>query len=255
MSVRSVRSLFRATRAGDRRSPRPVRVVPLLLPVFLLACTMLWFAPKPANAQAPEPAPKTAASGQVAELFDMLDDINKLNILNPLKLTPDQLDQLIAITTATTADYERKLTALKAESIAKLEPEIRATKRRAVAGGEITQAFVKQVTKRSEDFANKHTQLDTQTWVALVAKIRQVLTDTQYQAAVKEIKDEAPQEGFGKNGADPKWFNVYVLQVFIQYPRIVPLLKEMKAATAGAGAQNGAANAGAGTPSTAIGSK
>jgi hypothetical protein len=245
MTVKTSHNPLRVRRGGQNRSAHSiVRLVLFALPVFLLLWGLTGRTALVPAARAQEQGPAPTSSKATDELYDMLDDINKLNVLNPLKLTSDQIDQLSAMATASTAEYQQKLAALKASSVHNLEAEIRATKKRAVAGGEITQSFLNQITTRSDTFAQKKTDLDVQTWTAMVAKVKQILTKDQYEAAIKLIRDQAGHEPtISPRGAADKWFNVYVLQVFIQYPRIVPLLKEMRAASAVApGANNSAAN-------------
>ncbi len=229
MSAR-INASFRSSRREGLRFRRAhgLRSVPLTLSVFLLLGGAVG-TPVRARAQGQESPPPS--SKEIDQLYDMLDDINKLNVLNPLKLTPDQLDKLIAVADATATDYAQKVAALKAQSIHDLAKEIRATKQRAVAGGEITQSFLTQIISRSDSLAKKRDDLDINTWVAMIAKVRQILTPDQYNTAIKEIRTQADKEpDINSHGKPEQWFNMFVLQVFLKYPRIVPLLKEMRAA-------------------------
>ncbi|HZP82070.1 MAG TPA: hypothetical protein VFB21_10555 [Chthonomonadaceae bacterium] len=221
-----------------------LRVVPLAAAVFLLLGLVTAPATAAPGAQSPPPGSNGAPAPAGLELLDMLDDINKLNALNPLKLTPEQLDQIIAVTTAAEEDYNRKLTALKLDPVRKIAQEIRDTKRRALAGGEITKDFMDRVAAMGEKFLKQRDQLDADALVGLVSKLKTILTPQQVSTATQLIIDQARiTPGMRTSGTKDKWFNAYVLKVFISYPRIVPLLKEMRAALAAdSGAQANAEN-------------
>jgi hypothetical protein len=86
--------------------------------------------------------------------------------------------------------------------------------------------------------------LDANALVGLVAKLKTILTPQQVSTATQLIIDQARvTPGMRTSGAKDKWFNAYVLKVFISYPRIVPLLKEMRATLAAdSGTQANAGN-------------
>ncbi|HZO91468.1 MAG TPA: hypothetical protein VFB38_24310 [Chthonomonadaceae bacterium] len=223
---------------------RSVRGIPRTLTVFLLALALAaaMAAAPIARAQGQPPQPGSAPPKETLELFNDLDDINKLSALNPLHLTPEQLDKMIIVVSAAQADYEKKLTALKLASIHSIASEVPEMKRRALAGGAVPKTFLDRVIALSQSFLTRKDRLDADALIGMATQLRGILTPQQVDTAVQLIKEQAPKDGMSTRGANDKWFNAYVLQVFISYPRIVPLLKEMRAAAAG----NTAGNAGAG---------
>lgn len=172
----------------------------------------------------------TVQSSDVVKLFDDLDDIDHLRSLNPLKLSGEQLDQLITTIASAQTDYQKKLKAMAATHVRKRASEIRSVKKAALTGGEIPADFDKTMQQESVNYAKSIAALDLQNLQSLSTALRPILTAPQVKTAVRLAK-EAPMNAskFGK-GSDDQWFNMYVMQIIIGYPRIVPLMKEMRAA-------------------------
>ena len=110
---------------------RPCWPFPLVLGVLLLSGPMTC-------AQMPQnPGETGKPSGEVLALFDMIDDIDWLRNLNPLKLKSEQITRMIAAITTVKTDYDKKAAALATTRVVKVAEEIRATKKKVLAGGEI----------------------------------------------------------------------------------------------------------------------
>ena len=213
--------------------------------VSLLACLLLTgsgsvFNAGPAMAQdkpdasskdkpTKDAADKSADASDVAPLFIALDDIGELRALNPLKLTPDELDKISAIITDAQTDYNKKLAANSAPILRKASDAILSAKKKALAGTAL--GYDDALTKVLTDLEARRKETENATLKALSDKLQTVLTDAQVQAAAKTTKDEMIKlNGAAGKGTDAQFFNLYVLRVIMGYPRIVPLLKEMRTA-------------------------
>jgi hypothetical protein len=215
--------------------------VPLLPAGFLLACALggplLPRLPAQGQSAPGQNAPVQNSSGkpspEVEKLLDDLSDIDHLRSISPLKLTPDQLDRLIAAIETARAEYDRKVKELAEPLLRSMADEIRATKSRSLAGSDPPKEFDDKVKKLQADFLKKRAEVNNQNLAKLGAKFREIATDKQVETAVKLAKDWATQEGKEVKGTDAQWLNFYVLNVILDNPRTVPLLKEMRAAAAG----------------------
>ena len=177
---------------------------------------------------------------EIAALSAALDDLGELRVLNPLKLTPEELDAVSKAVADSQADYNKKLAALGPLSIGKVAENIRNAKKQALAGKVL--ASDDTILKAMTDYAAKHKELDDATLKSLSDKLQTLLTEAQIKAAAKIARDEqAKLGGSTAKGTDAQWFNLYVLRVVIGYSRIVPLLKEMKAAQSGSAGSTPAA--------------
>jgi hypothetical protein len=227
----------RSSRTASRVRP----AVPYLLAVFLLACALAGpFLPRllaqgqsAPGPNAPDRNSSDSPSPDVAILREDLTDIDHLRFLSPLKLTPDQLDRLIAALETARAEYDRKVKELAEPLMRSMSDEIRAVKRQALAGSDPPKEFDDKVRKMEADFLKKRAEVNNQNLAKLGTKFREIVTDQQAETAMKLAKDSATQGGKDAKGSDAQWINFYVLNVFLDNnPRIVPLLKELRKATA-----------------------
>lgn len=182
---------------------------------------------------------------EVVALFNDIDDIDKLRVLNPLNLTAEQIEKLVPVIQKAQQDYNKKLADAAVPPIKEIAAQIKATRRRLLAGGEVPADFDERVKKIQADFVARRDKEDAATLKALADAIRGILTPEQVAAAVSEARKALGEQNKpGVKGADDRLFNYYVLQVFITYPRIVPLLQDMREARS--------KNAGLGTPAREV---
>jgi hypothetical protein len=172
---------------------------------------------------------------EVEALFDDINDIDKLRVLNPLKLTTDQLDQIIVIVKKAQDDYNKKLADAAVPPIKEIAKEIKETRRKMLAGATIPKDFDEKVKKHQEAFVKRRNQEDFNTLKGLAEAVKKVLTKEQFTKAVSIAKDFLEKQGKEVKGEDDKFFNYYVLGTLITYPRIVPLLQDMRAARVASG--------------------
>jgi hypothetical protein len=186
---------------------------------------------RPARAQA-GPDNGALLSKSILELFDDLDDIDRLRSLNPLKLTAPQLDKMIAAVSAAKEAYDKAMAELAGAQVKKMDAEIRDVKHKMLLGGTIPADFDERVKKASTLVVSSREKLDMQNLGSLADALREILTPAQIGDAAKLSKDAAAAAGKPTGGTTAQWFNYYVKEILIGYPRILPLLKEMRAAIA-----------------------
>lgn len=175
---------------------------------------------------------------EVAALYDDVSDIDKLRILNPLKLTADQLDSIIAAVKQSQDAYNKKLADAAVPPIRDMAAQVKETRRQLItSGGDVPKDFDAKVKAIQDRFLKERNQADYDALKGLSDKIRGILTPDQIATAVSLARDYEKKQGQTvSKGQDDKYFNFYVLGTFILYPRIVPLLEEMRDAKRGAAA-------------------
>jgi hypothetical protein len=171
---------------------------------------------------------------EVNVLFDEIIDIDKLRVLNPLKLTGDQIDKLAAAIKSSTRDYDKALADAAVSPIKEMAKDIKDVRKKMLSGEAIPKEFDDKVKGIQDAFVKKRDAADYSSLKSLSDAAKKILTDEQVAKASelsrKYIEKDAKPNS--KN-TDDKFFNFYVLQIFIRYPRIVPLLEEIKKAKAG----------------------
>lgn len=166
---------------------------------------------------------------EVAALFEDIADIDKLRVLNPLKLKADQIDRLISLVRKSQADYDSKLAAAAVPPIRQMASEIKETRRKMLGGAAIPPDLDSKVKKAQEEFVKKRDQQDFATLKSMAEEVTRILTSEQKSKAAGLARDALTKDGKPTaKGDDEKFFNFFVLQVFIKYPRIVPLLEDIK---------------------------
>jgi hypothetical protein len=173
------------------------------------------------------------ASKVTLQLFDDLDDIDRLRSLNPLKLTAAQLDKMIAAITAAKEAYDKQIADLAAEQVKAMADEIHDVKRKMLTGGKIPKDFDDKVKKASLGFIAARDKLDADNLVKLADVMHEIFTPEQIVMAIKLSKAAATATNKSTEGADNLWLNYYVKEIIIGYPRMLPLLKEMRDAVSG----------------------
>ncbi len=201
------------------------RVLKVGLSVFLM-CFVTQTQTSAAGYQSEQNSNSLAAPGDAAELFDSLDDIDHLNVLIPLKLSSDQLDLLITAVSSSEQTYTRKYRMISVAEVRRQSELIRTTKKKALVGDHISDDFIKQMNVLLQKRVAERTQLNTDTLKSLSTTIRRILNEEQISIAAKQ--ERGAQEKLGKHGTDSQMLNAFVQDVFIGYPRTVPLLKELR---------------------------
>ncbi len=183
----------------------------------------------PSDAKSDAKDAKSADVSDVAPLFVALDDLGELRVLNPLKLTADELDKVAAIISDSQTEYNKKIAANAAPVLRKASDVILAAKKKALGGAVVP--LDDTLIKAMSDYEARRKETENATLKALSEKLQTVLTEAQIAAAAKVAKDESAKlTGAASKGTDAQFFNLYVLRVVMGYPRLTPLLKEMRAA-------------------------
>ncbi len=202
-------------------------VLGALVLFLLMGAGALLLQPLP-SAKAQTQATQNAIPADVQDLLLTMDDVGELKFIAPLKLSVEQLDKLAQGMSETQAEYNRKMVPLFAP-VRKMSESVREAKKQALVGKPVTNE--EQILKTMSAVYPKRQALDEETLKSVTALVKQVFTKEQITQASKMAKDE--QTKLTKQtakGSEEQWLNLYVLRVIMSYPRIVPLLKEMKAA-------------------------
>jgi hypothetical protein len=167
---------------------------------------------------------------EVQAVFADISDIDKLRILNPLKLSGEQLDKIIAVLKKAQTEYNSKLQEAAVPPVRNLAKEIRDTRQTMLEKHTtVPKDFDEKVKKIQSDFTKRRDAEDATTLKSVSDSIRAILKEDQIATAVSIARKFAEQDGKPTmKGADDKFFNLYVLGTFILYPRIVPLLEDMR---------------------------
>src|SRR5947209_3589866 len=105
-----------------------------------------------AAARLPLRAQQESVPKEVTALFDDIDDIDKLRVLNPLKLTPDQIDKIIALIQQQERDYNAKLTEAAVPPIREIAKDIKETRRKMLTGASLPADFEAKVKQIQADY-------------------------------------------------------------------------------------------------------
>lgn len=200
--------------------------------VLLPLCAALVFGLTRLHAQDAPATPAPASS----ELFVALDDIDGLRALQPLKLTTAQLDKVIQIVTDAQEETRKRQEAAN-QIVRALADDIRAVRQSALRGEPIPKEFDVKVKKAETEFVKKREDIRQQAILTLSTALQKALTPEQITNAAHQDKEARVK--LGKNsgeGSDAQWFNSYVVDAFIDVPRVLPLLKEMRTARQAEGA-------------------
>ncbi|HEV2472417.1 MAG TPA: hypothetical protein VGS41_07125 [Chthonomonadales bacterium] len=178
-------------------------------------------------------AVQEAPPKDVATLIDELDDIDRLTSLNALNLTADQLDKLISAIQSAQTDYFAKVNVLGKDKLLKLSDEIKSTRKKALQGAPVPADFTTKIQSLEASILKQRDALNAQNIQRISDAAQAILTKDQIAAAVKLSRDAVTKLGGNtKSGTDTQWLNYYLIHVIIDYPRIIPLLKDMKTARA-----------------------
>ena len=184
-----------------------------------------------ASALVPLRAQNDPIPPEVNALFDDINDIDKLRVINPLKLSNDQIDRLTAAVKTSQKEYDKALVDATVQPIKGIAGEVKEVRKTMISGAAIPKDFDDKVKGLQDAFVKKRDTADYDALKSLTSAIKKIMTDEQFSKSAEMSrkfveKDSKPNS---KN-TDDKFFNFYVLQIFMRYPRIVPLLEEIKKA-------------------------
>lgn len=199
----------------------------MLLLLTGLALTGLTLQYPRAQQTNPDPA---QGMKEIQELLDSVEDIGEMKFLNPLRLTTAQIDKLVPLITAAQTEYNSQLAAANQESLKKIANDIRAARRQAVTGKSVSTEANDRINKAIDAHLKSIKARQDDALKNLSQKIRNILLSEQYATAAKLAKEETEKINQNAKGTEDQWFNLYVKSVVMGYPRIVPLLKDIRAA-------------------------
>lgn len=166
----------------------------------------------------------------VQNLLDELDDIDVGRYVTPLKLSAEQIDKVTAAISDTNSQYDKKIADLRATSLDKLANEIHKRHKEMVAGAPASKDFDDKVKTMFAEFNSQREKVYSDGLVALTTACGKILTADQKKISAQMEKDMFAKLGKKMNASntDDQYVNQYVVDVFINNHRILPLLKAIK---------------------------
>jgi hypothetical protein len=192
---------------------------------------------KNAEAKAGQEAKSSTDSQKLTDnqkLWEELDDIDWMHDLGPLKLTPEQIDKMIALLEQANTKLAQDVNDLTTNTIGQVAADIHTEHKDALSGTPIPKEFDTKVQEKVGNFFARRKTVINQLIEHMSDAFSKVLTEDQKKIMIKLGKDYFTKMGNkpGPNDTDDTFYNLYVTNVFInKYPRIVPLLKEVKASS------------------------
>ncbi|NUQ71142.1 MAG: hypothetical protein HUU17_10005 [Chthonomonadales bacterium] len=203
-------------------------MIAFVRPIWLVLLALALM-PRPASAQAdPSLPPGTSA------VFDAIDDLDKLRLLNPIGINGAQARKIVELLETRQKAYNQRLIELAVEPLKAIGEEIKATRDRLLTGGSIPTELDERIKKSQKDFVAKR-KVEQDKNLKLVADgFRAILTPEQN----KKIIDSARQDFEMGRGTDEQFYNLWVRETIIAYPRILPLFRDIaKARMPGSGSE------------------
>lgn len=203
-----------------------------LLVLLCLSGTTQFAPSSPCSAQPPADA-GVKEQKEVEELLASVEDIGELKFLNLLQLTAEQLDKLISAVNGAQAEYNAQLALFNQTALKKISSDILSARKLALSGKPVPTALNDRINKAIDAHlknTQKRKEIHDKTLSSLGEKFRGILTAEQIATAAKTAKEETEKTKQGVKGTEAQWFNAYVSSVVMGYPRILPLLKEMRTA-------------------------
>ncbi|MDW8206865.1 MAG: hypothetical protein RMJ43_03440 [Chloroherpetonaceae bacterium] len=170
---------------------------------------------------------------EVQELTESVADIGQLKFLNALALTDAQLEKILAVVTSLQEEHNLRLAQFDQTALKKIAADIRTARRIALSGKPVPEELNDRINKAIDAHlknTQKRQELFNRTLADLSQKLREILTPEQIATAARIAREETEKLKQGVKGNEAQWFNAYVQSVILGYPRIVPLLQEMRAA-------------------------
>jgi len=189
----------------------------------------------PTSARALEPAvtrqePVGVPPKEVAAIVADLDDIAGMRPLLPLKLTVEQLDNMVTILVAARVIYDRDIGQIPGPIVTKMTDEIRAVKKAALRGEPIPKDFDDKIKKADRELLTKRDKINAKNLGNVCDRLNKILTLEQVKTAVAFDKARQPARAALIEGTDDQWFASYVVYSLLNNPRIVPVLRLMREA-------------------------
>jgi len=168
---------------------------------------------------------------EVMALFEDIFDIDKLRVINALKLSNDQLEQIIAAIKVFQLAYNKTLVDTVMPPLKEITKDIKETRSKMLKGAPIPSDLDEKVKKLQEAFVKKRDTVEYNTLKGMADTFKKILSASQVATAVALAKKATEVDGKpSAKGEDDKFFNLYVLNVFLRYPRIMILLEDIRKA-------------------------
>lgn len=178
---------------------------------------------------------QTEVPTEVVTLFDEINDIDKLRVINALKLTNDQRDSIIEALKQFRAAYNKVLVDTVVPPLREISKEVKETRGKMLKGGSVPPDLDEKVKKIQAAYVKKRDTVEFNTLKGMSETIKKILTSSQFLTAADLARKGTTVDGKPTaRGDDDKFFNLFILNVFLRYPRILTLLEDVKKSQAAA---------------------
>ena len=168
---------------------------------------------------------------ELITLYDHINDIDKLRVINALKLSGDQLDQIIAAIKVYQVAYNKTLVDTVMPPLKEIAPDIKETRTKMLKGAPIPTDLDEKVKKLQDAYVKKRDTVEYNTLKGMAETFKKILSASQFTTAAGLAKKATEVEGKPTvKGEEDKFFNLFVLNVFLRYPRIMTLLEDIRKA-------------------------
>src|SRR5262249_17718874 len=141
----------------------------------------------------------------------------------------DQMEKIATALKSSQKEYDKALVDAVVGPIKGITKEIKDVRKSMLGGEPIPKDFDEKVKGIQDAFVKKRDTADVNALKGLSSAIKKILTEEQFSKAAELARKFVEKESKpNAKNTDEQFFNFYVLQIFIRYPRILPLMEEMK---------------------------
>jgi hypothetical protein len=184
------------------------------------------------GAAAQQPGKALADKASQDALLDEIAELDVLRSLTPLKLTADQIDKMLIAIDQSHEEYDKRMTEIGLAALAPLADEIHAKHKEMLKGAEPAKALDEKIKKALISVETKRDGVLRDSYLFLTGTLQSVLTKDQKAIAIQMEKDSIVRLGrkLDPNNKDAQYLTAYAVDVMVNFRRITPLLKQLKAA-------------------------
>ncbi len=205
---------------------------------LLMIATSVTAQNNPANSTATSASDQSAAEQRAHDQFETAllymdaTDIDRTRSINPLQLTETQLHEMEALLVKTQDNFDQQTLQEQEKLLLPLAPEIKSVQKEVLTGKSIPTDFDKKMIKISLKLLHLRQNLNLQDIATVSEGLHKIFTKDQIKLAADMEKSAPTTQTYNPNATEAQWFNLWVSQVLLDYPHIIPLIKAMEKAQA-----------------------
>lgn len=169
---------------------------------------------------------------ETALLYMDATDIDRTRSINPLQLTETQLHAMETLLVQTQDNFDQQTLQEQEKLLLPLAAEIKSVQKEVLTGKSIPTDFDKKMIKISLKLLHLRQNLSLQNIATVSDGLDKIFTKDQIKLAADMEKSAPTTQNYNPNATDAQWFHLWVSQVLLDYPHIIPLIKAMEKAQA-----------------------